>query len=324
MNQDHLPPLPSETAPSTDTCQVVHLYLAVWDNLTDEEKRKVMEHIQHCETCSHEMHLFQEADRIVAGLKASRPSERVDNAVYAAIANRSRTQPIPFTRRRQQAEGRYTRPRKWRSITLVASLLLLCAASLAIYTSLISPARQFQIPANLSWNGYVLHYSQTQTTKDGTKYHEDTYRNLANDMSHVETTMDNKVNVIAVGNKEHGVLGKDMMNHVAQWDAFAWNKSTPMLNLAQVRADLQAGRASYQGKGTFKQHEVYQIDYHNGYILLLDMYYMPVNVLHQKSQGQAEPVYDQFEVLRTEKVPQSLWDMSVPQGFKMGVLPPKP
>ncbi|GHO42320.1 hypothetical protein [Ktedonospora formicarum] len=325
MNQDRLPPFPSNEALSPQTCQVARLYLAVWDDLTSEEKQTVMKHVRHCETCAQEMHLIQEAKRIVTGLEMSQPSARVDEAVYAAIANRSRTHPTHFAQRRQRREEQRTRARnKWRPITLVASLLLLCAASLAIYTSLLSPTQQFQIPTDLTWNGYVLHYSQTQTTKDGTKYREDTYRDLASDMTHVETTMDNEVDVVAVGNKEHGVLGKDMMNHVAQWDAFAWNESTSMLNLAQIRADLQAGRASYEGKETFKQQEVYQIDYHDGYILLLDMDYMPVNILHQKNQGQTEPVYDQFEVLRTEKVPQELWDMNVPQGFKMGTLPPKP
>ena len=60
-------------------------------------------------------------------------------------------------------------------------------------------------------------------------------------------------------------------------------------------------------------------------ILLLDMNYLPVNVLENvNSAGVGQPVYTALHWLAPSQVPSSTWDMSVPGGFSMGALPSQP
>jgi hypothetical protein len=117
----------------------------------------------------------------------------------------------------------------------------------------------------------------------------------------------------------------DMMHHVAQWNAQAWATDESMFNLQQVRSDLQTGKAAYLGKGSFNGQPVYQIRCPNNQVLLLNMNYMPVNVLQVTSSSNAgQPVYNTVEWLQSSKVPDSTWDMNVPHDFKMGTLPSTP
>lgn len=327
MNDIFLPPLPAGHETDSRACEIVHLYLAVWDDLTPEQRRSVAQHVRGCESCTQEMRQVQQATRLVADLPPSQPSKRVDAAVRAAIAARAQergktsdeSRPVAFPeRRRAHARAR------WRPAMLVAAALMALGVLLVSYLFFLRSAQEFQIPSQVSWNGYVLYHIQTQQTSDGASYQVKTYHDFTSNMFHVETVMDDKLDVVAVGNAQHGVLGKDMMNHVAQWDAANWVDSDAMFDLQKLRADIAAGRASYIGKGTFQGREVYQIRYQNGDILLLDMHYMPVNVLEQKSSSSEKPMYDTLEVLTQQQVPESLWDMQVPSGFKMGELPQKP
>ena len=59
--------------------------------------------------------------------------------------------------------------------------------------------------------------------------------------------------------------------------------------------------------------------------MLLDMNYMPVNVLQGSSSDDvARPMYDTLKLMPTSKMPASMWDMNIPPGFHMGTLPTKP
>lgn len=327
MNDIFLPPLPAGHEADSRTCEIVHLYLAVWDDLTPEQRRNVAQHVRGCELCTQEMRQVQQATRLVADLPSSQPSARVDTAIRAAIAARTQERGKTNGRSRSVAfpERRPARAKaRWRPAMLMAAALVVLGALLASYLFFLRSAQEFQIPSQVTWNGYVLYHIQTQQTNDGASYQVKTYHDLASNMLHVETVMDDKLDVVAVGNAQHGVLGKDMMKRVAQWDATNWVDSDAMFDLQKLRADIAAGHASYIGKGTFQGREVYQIRYQNGDILLLDMHYMPVNVLEQKPSSGEKPMYDTLEVLTQQQVPESLWDMQVPSGFKMGELPQKP
>jgi hypothetical protein len=58
---------------------------------------------------------------------------------------------------------------------------------------------------------------------------------------------------------------------------------------------------------------------------LLDMHYMPVNVLRGAvGPGTGRPMYETLQLLSHSQVSDSMWNMSVPPGFQMGTLPTKP
>src|SRR5258708_13751727 len=98
-----------------------------------------------------------------------------------------------------------------------------------------------------------------------------------------------------------------------------------IFDLQRLRNDLQTERATYQGTDEFKGQKVYRILDENNLVLLLDMHYRPVNVLQKAhGPGTGEPIYDMLALLSPLALPASMWDMSVPQGFKMGTLPAKP
>src|SRR5436305_1456820 len=141
---------------------------------------------------------------------------------------------------------------------------------------------------------------------------------------HVETVMPGSMDVVAVGDG-HSVLGMDMMHHVAQQDAKAWSTDESMFNLAEIRSDMKANRAVFMGKGVYRGEAVYQIHCSNGLVLLLNMRYEPVNVLHGPvGTGAGEPMYDALVLMPSSHVSSEMWDMRVPRGYKMGVLPGKP
>jgi len=120
------------------------------------------------------------------------------------------------------------------------------------------------------------------------------------------------------------MLGMDMLHHVAQWGADAWAVDDSLFDLAHLRHELQTRVAVYLDKEGFKGEEVYRIRNGN-LILLLDMDYMPVNVVHiVGSSATGKPMYDTLKLLPASEIPTSMWDTSIPAGFQMGALPARP
>ena len=141
---------------------------------------------------------------------------------------------------------------------------------------------------------------------------------------HVETTIANQLDVVVVGH-DHEMLGKDMVHHIAQYGAGVWSVDDSMFNLAALRTDLQAKRAVYLDKDTFHGQDVYRIRWKNGLVLLLNMQYQPVNVLQGAiGPGTGGPMYDTLKLMPPSQVSNTMWDMTIPQGFQMGTLPPRP
>ena len=124
----------------------------------------------------------------------------------------------------------------------------------------------------------MLYHSETRIDAHGLRYYVNCYHDLGSDSMHVETLMPDHLDVIAVGN-HHAMLGLDMMHHVAQWGANDWSVDETAFDLAELRSDLDAHRAVYLDQDVFQGHNVYRIRARNGLVLLLDMHYMPVNVL---------------------------------------------
>jgi hypothetical protein len=135
--------------------------------------------------------------------------------------------------------------------------------------------------------------------------------------------MDGKLDVVLVSDT-HETLGMDMVHHVAQWGATQWSVDESKFNLALLRSDLQTKQAVYEGEAVFQGQNVYRIRYSDGEVLLLNMNYMPVNVLQTvSSSGESAPVYDTLQWVSSSRMPHGMWDMSVPAGFKLGTLPTK-
>jgi hypothetical protein len=60
----------------------------------------------------------------------------------------------------------------------------------------------------------------------------------------------------------------------------------------------------------------------NGLVLLLDMQYLPVNVLPIASgSGTSKPLYETLMMLAATQVPAALWEVHIPAGFQLGMLP---
>ncbi|HYX49839.1 MAG TPA: hypothetical protein VE843_08860, partial [Ktedonobacteraceae bacterium] len=141
---------------------------------------------------------------------------------------------------------------------------------------------------------------------------------------HVETVADDQVDVVVVGD-DHSMLGMDMMHHVAQWNADAWAVDDSIFDLAELRHELQTKSAIYLDKESFRGQEVYRIRCQDGLVMLLDMNYMPVNVLQgSSSSDMAKPMYDTLKLMPASEMPASMWNMNIPPGFHMGTLPSKP
>ncbi len=323
MNSTHLPPLPKEGESGPQVCSTVRLYLAVLDDLTPEQVEVLFKHVQICSTCSEEFQLMNSATHLVRGLGASSPSTRVDAAIMA----------LRFDQNTMQARNSKKRiPLSSRSIKVISQAVVAIAAIFLFmfltFTHFIAfaPSRvsAFELPANLSWSNYVLYHSETITGANGMVYHVESYHDLGSDRMHVETMADGKVDVVVVGD-DHSMLGMDMMHHVAQWNADAWAVDDSVFNLAELRHELRTKSAVYLDKESFRGQEVYRIRCQNGMVMLLDMNYMPVNVLQgSSSSDMAKPMYDTLKLMPATEMPASMWDMGVPPGFQMGTLPSKP
>ena len=341
LPDDSLPPIPGAGEHGPQVCATIRLYLAVQNDLTSEQLQAVFEHVRTCAACAEEQRLLNRSTQMVAGfahLTQSEPSTRVDQAIMAAIAARSTTGVTRLVgakesnrtpvERTPKVPTKIRKPRRpiWLVGQLVAAALILLALLSSVYIFGIAShvPWAFQLPQNLSWNGYVLYHSQTEIAANGIRYHIDTYDDLGTGRMHVETTMANQIDIVAVGD-DHEMLGKDMIHHIAQWGAGAWSVDDSMFNLAALRSDLQAKRAVYLDKDTFRGQDVYRIRLQDGLVMLLNMQYQPVNVLQGAlGPGTGGPMYDTLKLMPVSQVSNTMWDMTIPQGFSMGTLPPKP
>jgi hypothetical protein len=332
---DSLPSIPASGEHGPDVCATIRLYMAVQNDLTPEQQRVVSEHIHTCVDCAEEQRILNRSTQLVADfarLTQSEPSSRVDQAIMAAIAAHTATgTPAPIAAKESQAQPPTRIPTKtrrpiWLVGQLVAAALILLALISSVYIFGIAPHAPwaFQLPQNLSWNGYVLYHTQTEISTNGIRYRIETYDDLSTGRMHVETTIPDQLDVVVVG-EDHKMLGMDMLHHVAQWGADAWSVDDSIFNLAALRSDLQAKRAVYLDEDTFRGQPVYRIRLQNGLVLLLNMQYQPVNVLQGAlGPGTGGPMYDTLKLMPSSQVSPSMWNMTIPQGFRMGTLPPKP
>ena len=323
MNSTHLPPLPKEGESGPQVCNTVQLYLAVLDDLSPEQVTLLFKHVETCCTCSEEFQLMNGATHLVGGLDASFPSRRVDAAIMALRfdQNDMRTRKVM---KRAPLSGRSIRIISQAVVAIAAILLFMFLTVTHFIVFAPSTANAFELPANLSWSNYVLYHSETRTGANGMVYHIESYHELGSNHMHVETMADGHVDVVVVGD-DQSMLGMDMLHHVAQWKADAWAVDDSVFDLAELRHELQTKSAVYLDKENFRGQEVYRIRCKDGLVMLLDMNYMPVNVLQgSSSDDMARPMYDTLKLMPTSKMPASMWDMNIPPGFHMGTLPTKP
>ena len=323
MNSTHLPPLPKEGESGSQVCNTVRLYLAVLDDLTHEQVKLLFRHVDTCSACSEELRLMNDATRMVRGLAASAPSRRVDAAIMALQFDQNvmRTRKVM---KRAPLSGRSIKIISQAVVAIAAILLFMFLTVTHFIAFAPSSAHAFELPANLSWSNYVLYHRETRTGANGMIYHVESYHDLGSNHMHVETVADGHVDIVVVGD-DQSMLGMDMLHHVAQWNADAWAVDDSVFDLAELRHELQTKSAIYLDKENFRGQEVYRIRCKDGLVMLLDMNYMPVNVLQgASSSDMARPMYDTLKLMPTSKMPASMWDMSVPPGFHMGTLPSKP
>ncbi|MGH2494128.1 MAG: hypothetical protein ACRDIV_05430 [Ktedonobacteraceae bacterium] len=328
MDRTDLPPLPAAHQSGPEVCAVVRLYLAVIDDLTEEQIARLNMHIVSCAACAEEFRALEHATRLVESTVATVPSPRVDAAIRAMIETRGqRPQPAPPVP--ALAPRRHVTPRR-RLGTLAGGLVIAAAVLLALFSSLhfssIFEGTQaaFALPANLSWSQYVLYHSENRIGAEGQLYQVESYDELGTGNMHVETKMDQQLDVIAVGDN-HETMGMDTIHHVAQMGADQWMVDDSMFDLSQLRHDMQTKAATFIGTDTFRGQAVYRIRYKDGLVMLLDMQYRPVNVLRGAvGPGTGEPIYTALHLLPPSQVAASMWDMSIPAGYHMGTLPPTP
>ena len=323
MNSTHLPPLPKEGEAGPQVCDIVRLYLAVLDDLTPEQVNLLFKHVDKCPACSEEFRLMNDATRRVRDMGVSAPSRRVDAAILALHMNQPQMRagkPV----KRAALSGRSIKVISQAAVAIAAVLLFMFLTVTHFVVFAPSKANAFELPANLSWSNYVLYHSETINGANGMLYHVESYHDLGSNSMHVETVANGQVDVVVVGD-DHAMLGMDMMHHVVQWNADAWAVDDSVFDLAELRHELQTKSAVYLDKESFQGQQVYRIRCKDGLVMLLDMNYMPVNVLQgSSSSDMARPMYDTLKLMPPSQVHASMWDMSVPPGFHMGTLPSKP
>jgi hypothetical protein len=337
MNSTNLPPLPTPEQRGSEVCARMALYIAVWQDLTPAQKAQASRHIQTCETCAQEFRYVDSATKLISrlGQESTVPSARVDQAVMQAISARRETSKAPIkmrarSRKQPSFSGGSSRMASWAAVAAAVLVVIVGAMTFIPGLRPAAPGSQsiapqaFKLPANLSWNSEVLYHVQAWTEKNGDQYQAATYYDPSAQMANIELTMGNSVDTVMVVDKQsHKALVMDMMHHVAQWNPQdRWKDDESMFNLQQLRSDLQTGRAVYLGKGIFQGQSVYQVRWTDDQILLLDMNYMPVNVLQASGNSTTgQPEYVTVKWLKPSTVPDSTWDMNVPHDFKMGTLP---
>lgn len=337
MNQSDFPPFPSMGERGPQVCAATRFYQAIIDDLPFEQAQILSTHIQECKDCAAELHILQQTTRLVASLPKSAPSAHIDEAILAAVQNwdtehRALTATQLQQKNRNIAHSSSSRKNKnvfwpWAG-TLAAALLLLILAG-AFLRTLILPAHNtatFQIPANLSWSGYVLHYTETRTDTQGKNYQVEVYQDLGTNQMHIESTMPDQFDVVVVTDNST-MLGEDMMHHVAQTGngVEPWVVDGTLFDLDDLRQDLATQRATYLGKARFQGQEVYQVHTSNNDILLLNMHYLPVAVLSAfTSPGTGISLYNTYQLTPSAQVSETMWDMQIPPNFHMGELPSRP
>ena len=323
MNSTHLPPLPKEGESGPQVCNTVRLYLAVLDDLTPEQVNLLFKHVEACSICSEEFQLMNGTTRLVRGLDASSPSRRVDAAIMALQIDQNGMRTGKSVKR-APLRGRSFKVISQAVVAIAAILLFMFLTATHFIVFAPSRANAFELPANLSWSNYVLYHSETRIGANGMVYHVESYHDLGSNNMHVETMAAGQVDVVVVGDKQ-SMLGMDMLHHIAQWNADTWAVDDSVFDLAELRHELQTKSAVYLDEENFKGQEVYRIRCKDGLVMLLDMNYMPVNVLQgSSSSDMAKPMYDTLKLMPASQMPASMWDMSVPPGFHMGTLPAKP
>ena len=318
MDADLPPLLGSVYGPAA--CATVQLYLAVLDDVTPEQAQLVFEHVNSCAECRAELRMLRRVALLATGAASFAPPPRVDQVVMAAITLTGQAPHHVFTRRFMRE-----RHSPWLMLFAAAAVLVVVMMTMPqLLSALFSPPRTFALPANLSWSGYVLYHTETMVGTHGVQYHINCYHDLGTGSMHVETTAGSNLDIVAVGN-EQVLLGEDLIHHIAQWGADAWGVDDSLFDLAQLRADLQAHRAIYLGLDTFGGKQVYRIRWRHGLVLLLDTHYLPVNVLRNASgPDTGQPLYETLLMLPTTQVPATVWNASVPAGFRVGMLPTRP
>ena len=340
MSTRHLPPLPPFESHDANTCAIVRLYLAVWNDLTPAQRDIASAHIALCERCSYEQHLMNRVTFLISSLEESQPSQRVDMAVMAAIAahsqrhqeGRSRSITGIYTGSDMQRHQRRWNPldNSFRSISILvaAAVVLLAVFSTMRFTK--QTTGVFLLPSTLSWSAYILYHTQRETDENGQPYQIESYHDLGSQRVRVETTQGNALDVVYIGSMNASMpsLAMDEIHHVAQWNAASWdiNATTEsMFDLPELRHELQNQTAVYADEDRFRGQTVYRIRCKNGLMLLLDMHYHPVNVLKGAvGTGTGEPIFDTLQMLSKQNFDSSMWSMQVPVGFSMGALPAKP
>ncbi len=321
------PPFPTMGARGPQVCVAVRFYLAIADDLPFEQTSILAEHLQECPDCAAEFRLLRNTTRLVAALPASAPSARVDEAIRATLTNRSSTTQQFGSERRTDPhisvfrQRRRTTSRRGLGIVALAAVFVLLLLTGIFLHGLIFPTSNhmvFQLPSNLSWNGYVLHYTQTRLNTQKQSYQVEVYQDLGTDQMHIESSMPGQFDVVVVTTPTM-MLGKDMMNNVAQEGhaVAGWSVDGSLFVLTQLRQDLATRHATYLGRRTFQGQQVYQIRVSNGQVLLLNLHYLPVGAL----QSTGALTYDTCILMPTTQVSDSMWDMSVPPNFRMGQLP---
>lgn len=329
MQNRNLPPLPAANANGPAVCAIVRLYLAVIDDLSEEQVMLVHAHLATCAACEEEFRVLYRATRLVSSAAGSAPSARVDTAMRALIegdVHGQRRIPVPVAMRRRPTRRGGLRAALAGGLAAAAVIMLALFASLHVAGIFGNAGRQsaFALPASLSWNTYVLYHSETRTGTGGQLYEVDSYDDLGTGAMRVETKMDGELDVIAVGDNQE-TMGMDTIHHVAQMGADSWMVDDSLFDLAALRHDFSSKDAVYLGTDTFRGQKVYRIHCRDGLVMLLDMQYRPVNVLRGAvGPGTGEPIYTSVQLLPPSQVSPSMWDMSVPPGYHMGTLPAQP
>jgi len=337
--RDDLPPLPRVGEIGPDVCAAMRLYLAVMDDLTPMQVEHISEHVVTCAACSEAFEMMERATRLVGSVPGSIPSPRVDTSIYAMMQQQPLALPHaqPFARPYTQPRSRPqpVRParkiRRHRAAWVVGELVAAAVIVLALVASTHifglfggSTPTAFALPTNLSWNQFVIYHSETRVGSNGDLYQVESYDDLGTGMMHVETTMSGQIDVVVVGNAQQ-MVGMDTIHHVAQMNADQWSVDDSVFDLAALRRDLQTNKATFLDIDTFKGQRVYRVRCSDGLVMLLDMQYMPVNVLRGAvGPGTGYPIYTSLKVMPSSQVPDSMWDMSIPPGYHMGTLPEQP
>jgi hypothetical protein len=323
MHSTDLPPIPKLGEDGPQVCNTVRLYLAVLDDLSPEQVNLLFQHVQTCSACTEEFQLLNSTTRLVEGLVATSPSHRVDAAIMALQFDQN-----GIRSHKSVKVAHHRRPSVRiisQAVVAIAAVLLFVFLTFTHFIALApSGAKAFALPANLSWSNYVLYHSETRVGANGMVYHVESYHDLGSNHMHIETMASGQLDIVVVGD-DHTMLGMDMLHHVAQWDADAWAVDDSLFDLTELRHELQTKSAVYLDKESFRGQEVYRIRCKDGLVMLLDMDYMPVNVLQGSTQSDmAKPMYDSLKLMPASEMPTSMWNMSIPSGFHMGTLPAKP